>query len=79
MFSVIFSGQIGKISYFWKKRLSSQKVTFSPFSLVFLTPREKKHNNVFNKKQNQARIYISTRYANKLTASKTKIVSQPKK
>jgi hypothetical protein len=32
----------GKISSFWKNNDFLQKMTFSPFSLVFLTPREKK-------------------------------------
>jgi hypothetical protein len=41
MFSVIFSGQIDKISSFWKKTTFFTKVTFSPFSMVFL-PRAKK-------------------------------------
>jgi hypothetical protein len=57
MFSVIFSGQIDKISSFWKKTTFFTKVTFSPFSLVFLTPREKKRKH--NKNKNQARISIS--------------------
>jgi hypothetical protein len=41
MFSVIFSARNHQISSFWKKNDFLQKVTFSPFSLVFLTPREK--------------------------------------
>ena len=68
MFSVIFSARNHQISSFWKKNDFLQKVTFSPFSLVFLTPREKKRKH--NKTKNQARISISTRYANKLTTSK---------
>jgi hypothetical protein len=68
MFSGIFSARISKFQVFGKKTTFFQKVTFSPFSLVFLTPREKKRKH--NKYKNQARISISTRYANKLTTSK---------